>query len=408
MTAGTNNAGRLGALAEAVLGYNPVDPEYHANAHEHHRRMAERGPIFRTPGGMWTAVSHAACSAVLRDDRFGHDPGSAAQNLFDSTQRPSVAQRSFEFMDGPDHSRLRRLVNRAFTARRVERLRPAVRTLADQLLTDVSGRIDVLADFILPLAMTTIVDMLGAPTEDNHLFRAWAEPIVRGLDPDFLLSSSELAAREQANAEFAEYFDRLVALRRAEPKDDLISALIAVEDDGVVLSGNELISMCLLLLAAGHESIMHLVGNGTVALLRDEDQLEHFRGHPGEVTNAVNELLRYDPPVVLLVRTALADAEVLGNRVRRGEIVWLQIGAANRDPAVFPDPDRLDLTRDTGGSLAFGLGIHFCIGASLARLEAAAALSALLHRDVALASEQLVHQKNVVIRGYEEVPVVLR
>ncbi|MBB5159935.1 cytochrome P450 [Saccharopolyspora phatthalungensis] len=408
MITDTKNVDRLGFLAEAALGYNPVDPDYHGNAHERHRRMAERGPLFRTDGGMWAAVSHEACATILRDARFGHDPGSPAQNLFDSTQRPSVALRSFEFMDGPEHDRLRKLVNRAFTARRVERLRPAVETLATRLLAGMSGRIDVLADFILPLAMTTIVDMLGAPAEDHHRFRVWAEAIVRGLDPDFLLSPAELAAREQANAEFAEYFNHLAALRRAEPKDDLISALVTVEDDGAVLSSDELVAMCMLLLAAGHESIMHLVGNGTVALLHNPDQLDHFRAHPGEAANAMNELLRYDPPVVLLVRTALADAEVLGQRIRRGEIVWLQIGAANRDPAVFPAPDRLDLTRDTSGSLAFGLGAHFCIGASLARLEGQVALSALLRRDVALAEERLIHRKNVVVRGYEAVPVVLR
>ena len=402
------------AEAAAVLGFDPGDPAFRADPYAHYRRLAAGGRrLHRTEVGLRVTTSYDLCEQVLRDPRFGHRPEGGG------LWRESRARnRSFLTLDPPDHTRLRRLVSKAFTPRLVERLRPRVEALVDELLDGVSGEVDLIATLAYPLPVIVISEMLGVPPRDRDLFKGWSDSLARGLDPDFLLPEDEIGRRETAREEFAAYFRDLAAERRARPQDDLLSALVSVSDGGDVLSEEELLATCVLLLVAGHETTVNLIGNGALALLRDPAQLELFRARPENLQAAVEELLRYDPPVQLTLRAALEDVELDGTPVERGRLVLLLTGAANRDPAVFDDPDRLDLTRYTEGRdaprhLSFGHGIHFCLGAPLARLEGQVALKKLFERDVALAGTDaagggLVYRDNLVLRGLRDLPVTIR
>jgi unspecific monooxygenase len=310
-------------------------------------------------------------------------------------------------MDPPDHTRLRRLVSKAFTARLIERLRPRIEQVVQELLADASGEVDLIRALAYPLPVILISELLGVPAQDRDRFKGWSDALARGLDPDFLLPAADIAERDQARLEFAAYFQELSALRRSDPRDDLLSALVAVSDGGDALTEQELLATCILLLVAGHETTVNLIGNGALALLRHPDQLAWLRTHPEAVPAAIEELLRYDPPVQLTLRTALQDTELAGATIKRGELVLLLTGAANRDPTVFEDPDRLDLQRAASGHLSFGLGIHFCLGAPLARLEGEIALAALLRRDITLAGGDLAYRDNLVLRGLARLPVIV-
>ncbi|HEY7487861.1 MAG TPA: cytochrome P450 [Streptosporangiaceae bacterium] len=389
--------------ATAILGFDPFDPAFHADPYAHYRRLSATGPLIRTQAGVWVGTSHALCSQVLRDPRFGHRPAGDG-GLF-RNQRLDEGQRSFLTLDPPDHTRLRRLVSKAFTARLVERLRPRISELVDSLLDGVSGRVDLIAALAYPLPVVVISELLGVPPEDQSRFKIWSDALARGLDPDFILPAEEIELRDRAREEFAEYFRELAARRRTEPGDDLLSALVAVSDHGDVLTEAELLATCILLLVAGHETTVNLIGNGALALLRNPDQLAWFRAHPEAAPGAIEELLRYDPPVQLTARSALEDVELAGSQVTHGQVILLLTGAANRDPAVFPDPDRLDLTRSPERHLSFGFGIHYCLGAPLARLEGRIALTKLFQREVALTDEPLTYRANLILRGLAELPV---
>ena len=386
----------------AILGFDPFAPEFHADPYAHYRELRTGGPLHRTPGGLWLSPSFEVCSQILRDPRFGHggDPDSPAWR---AESRAPRRVRSFLVLDPPEHTRLRRLVSRAFTARLVERLRPRVAAIVDELLGDLRGEVDLIAALAYPLPVIVISEMLGVPPEDHERFKGWSDALARGLDPDFLIPAEELDRRDRARAEFAAYFRDLASRRRASPGDDLLSALVAEE-----LSEADLIATCVLLLVAGHETTVNLIANGTLALLRAPDQLAYFRDNLDEAPAVVEELLRYDPPIQLSARAALDDVEIAGQPIRRGEMVMLLLGAANRDPDVFDDPDRLDLTRAPERHLAFGLGIHFCLGAPLARLEGQIALSRLVHREIELTAEPLRYKGNLILRGLAQLPVRFR
>ncbi|GAA2134203.1 cytochrome P450 [Actinomadura napierensis] len=398
------------ADAAAILGFDPSDPAFHADPYAHYRGLAAGGSLRQTAVGLWVSTSYELCEQALRDPRFGHRPEGGGL-WREAPQR----NRSFLTMDPPDHTRLRRLVSKAFTPRLVERLRPRVEALVDELLDGVSGEVDLISALAYPLPVIVISEMLGVPPRDRDLFKGWSDALARGLDPDFLLPEAEIALRDEARAEFAAYFRELAAERRAEPRDDLLSALVGVSDGGDVLSEEELLATCVLLLVAGHETTVNLIGNGALALLRHPEQLAVFREHPENVAAAVEELLRYDPPVQLTLRAALEDAELGGTVIERGRLVLLLTGAANRDPSVFTDPDRLALLRyaegrDAPRHLSFGHGVHFCLGAPLARLEGQIALKKLFERDVALAAGDgdLVYRDNLVLRGLRDLPVTIR
>ncbi|HYU14595.1 MAG TPA: cytochrome P450 [Candidatus Acidoferrum sp.] len=351
---------------------------------------------------------------MLRDPRFGHRPGGEG-GIF-RTEGAAGDRRSFLAHDPPDHTRLRRLVSKAFTARLVERLRPRISELVDSLLAAVPGETDLISALAWPIPVAIISELLGVPAEDKSRFKSWSAALARGLDPDFMLPPAEIAQREKARDEFVDYFRALADRRRGRGNspigrgnengggNDLLSALVAVSDQGDMLTEAELLATCILLLVAGHETTVNLIGNGALALLRHPDQLAWFRAHPEAVAGAVEELLRYDPPVQLTARSALEDLELNGHRMRRGQVILMLIGAANRDPAVFPDPDRLDLTRVPERHLSFGLGIHYCLGAPLARLEGQIALSKLFQREVSQAGE-VSYRDNLILRGLATLPV---
>jgi unspecific monooxygenase len=386
--------------ALAILGFDPFHRAFHTDPYAQYRRLSAAGPLQRTPFGLWVTTSYELCQRVLRDPRFGHQPDDG-----DSWRGRQAARRSFLTLDPPDHTRLRRLVSKAFTARLIERLRPRIEQLVDELLAGASGEVDLIATLAYPLPVILISELLGVPPADRDRFRRWSQALARGLDPGFLLPATDIAERDQARLEFGAYFRELSALRRADPRDDLLSALVAVSDGADALTEEELLATCVLLLVAGHETTVNLIGNGALALLRDPGQLAWLRAHPEAAGEAVEELLRYDPPVQLTLRAALEDVELAGATIKRGELVLLLTGAANRDPAVFPDPDRLDLRRPQSGHLSFGLGIHFCLGAPLARLEGEIALTRLFRREVNLTGRALTYRDNVVLRGLTALPV---
>ncbi|WP_242882206.1 cytochrome P450 [Actinomadura litoris] len=397
--------------AAAILGFDPSDPAFRADPYPHYRALAAGGRLQRTDIGLWVATSYELCDRVLRDPRFGHQPKNGGL-WRDIAER----HRSFLTLDPPDHTRLRGLVSKAFTPRLVERLRPRIEALVDELLDAASGETDLVSALAYPLPVIVISEMLGVPACDRALFKGWSTCLARGLDPDFLLPGEEIRRRDDAREEFGAYFRELAACRRARPRDDLLSALVRVSDGGDVLSEDELVATCVLLLVAGHETTVNLIGNGALALLRSPEQLAAFRARPCDVPAAVEEVLRYDPPVQLTTRAALDDVELDGSLIERGRLVLLLTGAANRDPAAFRDPDRLDLRRyadprargrEAPQHLTFGHGIHFCLGAPLARLEGQIALRKLFERDVALTGAPLAYRENLVLRGLRALPVTL-
>jgi cytochrome P450 len=257
------------------------------------------------------------------------------------------------------------------------------------------------------LPVQVISEMLGVPPEDHERFKGWSRDLARGLDPDFILPQEVLDQRKAAIDAFSAYFLELIAERRRAPQDDLLSALVAAEDEGDRLTERELLSTCTLLLVAGHETTVNLIANGTLALLRHPDQLRRLRDDPSVARSAVEEVLRYDAPVQMTGRVALEDIELDGATLTKGAFALLLLASANRDPAAFAEPDRLDLGRTDNHHLAFGFGTHFCLGAPLARLEGEIALTSLVRRcpDLALATDQPRYKENLILRGLEALPV---
>jgi pimeloyl-[acyl-carrier protein] synthase len=298
-------------------------------------------------------------------------------------------------------------VIKAFTPAAIGRLRSRVEELTGQLLDRVAGtgEVDLVNDLAYPLPVTVICELLGVPAQDQTRFRAWSGALVYLLDP--LVATDTLQRALAARAALRGYLGAVVAERRAHPADDLLTALVAAEDQGHRLSEPELVSMCLLLLIAGHETTVNLIANGTLALLSHPAERDRLAADPGLAASAVEELLRYDSPVQLTARHVLADLDIGGQRVREGETVLVVLGAANRDPAQFSDPDRLDLARSPNRHLAFGGGIHFCLGAPLARMEAQIALTALLRRfpDLSLADAPPTWRDTVTLRGLASLPL---
>ncbi|MEN8183568.1 MAG: cytochrome P450 [Myxococcota bacterium] len=390
-------------------------PEFHADPYPIYREMREEGRLLEV-GGMesWIATGYEEVFTILRDARF-KSGFSRSDNAYDR-QWQARSPVTFEFFhrnmlgaNPPDHTRLRGLVSRAFTPRRVESLRPRVESIVSKLLDEVAprGRMDVVQDFAYPLPLTVIAELLGVPVEDREKLKAWSQPFTRildGMTRDAYLEEAEAAALEM-NAYFREQFER----HRQRPGDDLIDGLLAAHDEGDRLSEDELLSTCLLLLVAGHETTTNLVGNGLLGLLRHPEQWERLRAQPELAPSAVEECLRYDAPVQFTSRRPWEDVELFGRTVPGDMEVILVLGAANRDPARFPDPDRLDIGRADNTHLAFSQGIHFCLGASLARLEAEVALRGLSRRfpEMELACETVSYRPGFAIRALEALPVDL-
>ena len=359
----------------------------------------------------WVAASHAAVSAVLREPGWSSDHRNATTHA--GVSIPEIAgellSKVLVFMDAPDHTRVRGLIGKAFNPRSVEQLRPRIGELTEELLVPLraAGRFDVINDFAFPLPVTVICELLGVPTDDCEMFRHLTRDLAVILDGD--VTAAQLGGAAGAMLNLTAYLVPLFEERRRAPQADLISALVEAEEAGDRLSADELLTTVALLLIAGHETTMNLIGNGMLALLRNPDQLALLRARPELMPAAVEELLRYDSPVRLTIRTALRDAIVAGEMVRAGEQVIAVLHAANHDPAVFESPDALDITRDAHRHVAFGGGAHYCLGAALARTEAQIALAALVALPhLELASDEPVWRSLLMFHALASLPVACR
>lgn len=373
---------------------------------------------FQGPG-VWLLTRHRDVHGVLRDPRFSVERTRAPIVRDNLARMPEFLRQSAQglrlmlVMDPPDHTRVRKLVNKAFTPKRIAALRGHIEALVDRLLDEAAakGRFDLIHDLAEPLPAIVIAELLGVPAEDHRQFREWSSALIAGIAAPGLgapgAADARRAAALAAGQRLLAYLAETIAARRSAPRDDLISAMIQAQEERDALTDGELLATSNLLLLAGHETTTNLIGNGTLALLREPAAWRRLCDEPGLLPSAVEELLRFDGPVQATVRVALEDVEIDGRTIPQGALVLLSIGAANHDPDVFARPDELDLARDPNPHLAFGFGTHFCLGAPLARLEGQLTFAALTRRfpKLALVDESPRYRPNPVLRGLERLEV---
>jgi cytochrome P450 len=402
----------------AALPLDLDDPAVVADPYPAFARARALAPVQWHEGlGLWLAFTHAESNAVLRDRRLGRiwaDKAPAERfESFNLIHRNAILE-----MEPPHHTRLRRLISTAFARGHVERLRPWVEDVAGRLVDELLARsggsepVDLLPGMAEQLPVAVIAELLGVPEADRPLLRPWSNAIVKMYEYERTRQREDDA--ERAADEFVTYLRGLAAERRKSPGDDLVSHLVSVRDDSVIAQGaptlteDELVTTCILLLNAGHEATVNVTGNGMLALLRNPDQLRRLREDRALLPTAIEELMRFDSPLQLFERTATEDVEIGGITVAAGQKIAALLGAANRDPAVFADPDRLDVGRSDNPHISFGAGVHFCIGAPLARVELQATFGALLDRTSSLElGGEPVRRPEFVIRGLAELPVRL-
>ncbi|MFF7309639.1 cytochrome P450 [Streptomyces sp. NPDC008137] len=403
--------------AASDLAFDPWDPAFLADPYPAYAELRARGRVhYYEPTNQWLVPHHADVSALLRDRRLGRTYQHRFTHEEFGRTAPPPEQEPFHTLNDhgmldlepPDHTRIRRLVSKAFTPRTVERLKPYVAELAGELVDGLveRGGGDLLRDVAEPLPVAVIAEMLGIPESDRAPLRPWSADICGMYE---LNPSQETAAKAvRASVEFSGYLRELIAARRKEPGDDLISGLIEAHDEGDRLTEQEMISTAVLLLNAGHEATVNSTVNGWYALFRNEPQLAALRADHTLAPTAVEELMRYDTPLQLFERWVLDDIEVAGTTIPRGAEIALLFGSANHDPGAFSDPARLDLTRTDNPHISFSAGIHYCIGAPLARIELAASMGALLEKapTLRLAAEP-DRKPNFVIRGLEGLSVAV-
>ncbi|GLX00661.1 cytochrome P450 [Microtetraspora sp. NBRC 16547] len=397
------------------MKFDPWNPEFVAHPYDVYADLRESDPVsFFEPTGQWLIARHADVNTLLRDRRlgrsylhmasheaFGREPEPEFQEPFWRVVRAGMLD-----VEPPVHTRLRRLVSKAFTPRMVESLRPRVRKIARELAGGLveRGGGDLLAEIAEPLPVTVIAEMLGVPEADRHLLRPWSADICGMYELNPSLDAQHTAVR--AAKEFAEYLRDLARSRKDQPGDDLISALAQVADEGDRLTEDELIGTCVLLLNAGHEATVNVTGNGWWSLFRNPAELERLRNDRTLMPTAIEELLRWDTPLQMFERWVLEDIEVGGVTIPRGVEIGLLFGSANRDPEVFADPDRLDIGRVDNPHISFGAGIHFCLGAPLARVELVESFNALLDAASTIELvEEPVWKPGYIIRGLESLKV---
>ncbi len=396
-----------GLLAELV-----ATPEGKSDPYSRYALLRAHAPVHQSAFGFWALSRYDDCLQMLRHPGVGKDFSGAASDLGLSEEQ-QAQQAAFRndrsnmlFADPPDHTRLRRLASRAFTPRSVEALRPRVVALVDELIDQFGhGEVEVMSTLAFPLPVTVIGEMLGVPAADRTRFR----PLVRAVTAmlELVITPEAMDAATAASAELEDYFTGLLAERRAHPRDDLLTRLIQAEDEGERLTEYELVSTAILLFAAGFETTTHLIGNGLLALVRHPDQVARLRADRGLLRPAVEELLRYDSPVQITARTAYEELVVGDVRIQPGSFVLALIGAANRDPERFTDPDGLDVGRSESPPLSFGSGIHHCLGAALARLEAQVVIDRLLERfgTMELLGGPPQHRDSLTLRGLVDLPM---
>lgn len=403
--------------AAKAFKFNPLLPEFHVNPYPTYHRLRSEDPVHWSFMGVWVLTRYADVKAVLRDPRFCSDP--VPKRIKDKSRYLEQQQKDLNtlaqatskfifFLDPPDHTRLRGLVSKAFSPGVVDYMRPQIQGTVDELIGKVwdKGSMDIISDLACPLPVIVIARMLGVPDKDRSKLHQWSNDLSRILD--LLMSLEAYEHLNKVVMELTEYFSGLIAEREKNPKEDLLSALIAAREQGDRLSKEELLATCMMLFATGEESTVNLIGNGMLALLRQPDQMELLKREPALIQRAVEELLRYDSPLQHTARIATEDVEIGGKTIRAGENVLVSLGAANRDPAEFPEPDRLDLTRSENRHLAFADGIHYCLGASLARVQGQIAINTLVQQlpDLKIHSDKLEWLEKIALRGLKALPVI--
>jgi cytochrome P450 len=409
-------------VTDKTIRFDPFSPEFRRDPYPYYDALRAEAPVYPFMRGgqvLWLITRYDDCDASMRSRTFVRElgkilaPGEMPPRMrYPEAVMPLVRlqKRWMLFLDPPDHSRLRKLVGLAFTPRRAELLRNSIETITNKLVDEAKrrGRMDVIADLALPLPVSVISELLGIEDEDRDVFREQAEYML-GIN-DLVPPAPETMAKAGEAARYYEsFFRRMIETRRREPGDDLISGLIQARDAGDRLSEEELVATSVLLLGAGFESTTNFIGNGVLALLRHPGQFRLLQSDPALARNAVEELLRFDAPVQMTTRRAAEDVELRGERIRRGQSVAMMLGAANRDPARYAEPHRLDIQRADVKPLSFGGGIHFCLGTPLARLEGEIAFRTLASRlpDMKLASDpdRLVYRDMIAMRGLMSLPV---
>lgn len=404
-------------MPETTVTYNPFEPGFIEDPYSRYAAMRESDPIHRSELQFWALFRHEDIARVLRDLTLSVEDRNATPTPLDEMvalilgdRQTDRGTRSMLSRDPPDHTRLRKLVMKAFTPRVIEDLRPRIRALVDEMLDDAArrGEIDVITDFAFPLPFAVISEMLGVPASDGAKLREWSGLIVRSLEP--MIDPEMIRAIADAGDKMFGHVSELIARQRKEPTGGLLEALIAAEEHGDVLSDEELIEQVTLLYIAGHETTVNLIGNGTLALLRQRDQLDRLLADPALMPGAVEEFLRYDSPVQMTRRITLTEFDIGGKTIEKGAFCVLVLASANRDAARFgPDAERLDVTREEAhGHLSFGGGAHYCLGAALARLEGEVAIGSLIGRFPAFDfAGDPVWNGRINLRGLDRLPVTL-
>jgi cytochrome P450 len=398
-----------------MVDFNPFDPRLRTDPYSVYKSLREQAPVYWSEiMQTWLLTRYDDVYAVLRDQaRFSSDRTRArnmfVQQLEEFRQGSGPAGRTPTMLslDPPAHTRMRNLVNKAFTPRVVERIRPHIQEIVDELLDNLPepGRLDVVADVAIPLPVIVIAETLGVPAADRQRFKAWSADIANTLAGPF--QPLDIMQRAQKSTiELAEYFAEQIKERRRAPREDLLSALVSAEEQGDLLSEDELLATCVLLLVAGNETTTNLIGTGMLALMQNPDQLALLQNDPGLIGPAVEEMLRYDGPAQMTSRIATERLTLRGQQIEEGQVLLCILGAANHDPEQFPEPDRFDITRPANRHLAFGYGIHYCLGAPLALAEAEVSIQTLLRR---LPQPELAGEPqwgaSFILRGLKSLPI---
>lgn len=392
-----------------MIDFNPLMPEFRQNPYPFYEMLRQHAPIFFWERWqMYFLSRYDDCATLLRDTRLGH--GTFNESAAPLSQKALAAMQKDWLLlkNPPDHTRLRGLVHKVFTPRMVEQLRETIEQITNKLLDRVQdqGTMDLIADLAYPLPVTVIAEMLGIPSQDHLIFHALSNDLARSLD---LTEETAVYDRASQAAEtFKSYLEALADERRRQPQNDLLTALVAVEEAGERLSLNELYATCALLFVAGHETTINLIGNGTLALLQHPEQLSLLKNDPTLIGTAVEELLRYDSPVQMTSRMVLEDFEYNGHNFHRGTTIAFLLGSANHDSDRFDQPHKLNLQRQKNQHLSFGGGIHYCLGAPLARLEGQIALTTLVQRmpNLALTTSKPEYSDNYLLRGLNKLPLI--
>jgi hypothetical protein len=403
-------------MAEKAVLAHLSDPAFYANPYPLYKELRERDPVMLTElrGGSWFFTSYPDVVAGLKHEALSNARAGGFMKMLPPEARDEfiplaeTLSRWMLFYDPPRHTHIRKLMAKAFTQASIESLRTRIERITTEILDAArpKGQMDIIKDLAYELPLRVIIELLGVPMDKRADFMVWSDDIGQILGG--AVPTLELARKTQKSVmDMTDYLREQVKERRKRPEDDILTILIQAEEDGATLTEDELYAQCVLLLFAGHETTRNLIGNGLLALLRNPDELEKLKADPSLMKSAVEELLRYDSPVQMVSRIITQDFEYAGRQLKKGQFAMVFMGAANRDPAQFPDPDRLDITRKENRHFAFAYGPHICIGAQLARLEGQIAFSALLERmpNMKLAGEEPTFAVNLVLRGLKSLPV---